>query len=261
MTELESCSDMPAEPQIHFPKASLLRKPSRGQIRADPYKDITVIGKLGVAKFPVYLTQSKIQNKNYAMKVFPPFENGENTYFQNEIRFASFHHPNIINTLETAYKKDFLHKDEYHKVSYILMEYATHGDLFTFTLFGRRITAYLGLDGNDFVLNGRHADLSAEEIYGPLTTLYGADAYLDKPFQFNQLVEVVKSTLEKRQGGALGRPDVDGVEASPGEVQRSKTNGRPAARLWKSAQDEEKRAQTPRSQRRSKAASAEAAWC
>src|SRR5690349_18218239 len=42
------------------------------------------------------------------------------------------------------------------------------------------------------------------EITSPL---YGADAYLDKPFQFTKLTEVVKATLEQRHQGSLGRPD------------------------------------------------------
>ena len=42
------------------------------------------------------------------------------------------------------------------------------------------------------------------EITSPL---YGADAYLDKPFQFTKLSEVVQQTLEQRTQGSLGRPD------------------------------------------------------
>lgn len=39
-----------------------------------------------------------------------------------------------------------------------------YGDIFTFVLFGRRMTVYLGVDGNDFILNGKLRDLNAEEI-------------------------------------------------------------------------------------------------
>ncbi|KAF2019813.1 cytochrome P450 [Aaosphaeria arxii CBS 175.79] len=57
-----------------------------------------------------------------------------------------------------------------------------HGDLFTFILFGRRLTVYLGLTGNDFILNGRHTHLNAEEIYSPLTTpVFGSDVVYDCP--------------------------------------------------------------------------------
>src|SRR5690606_21114073 len=62
--------------------------------------------------------------------------------------------------------------------------------------------------------------------------LYGADAYLDKPFQFTKLVELVETTLEQRAGGAkLGRP--------------KKTSG-PSTRLYKTALDDEE----PKAERR-----------
>ena len=37
--------------------------------------------------------------------------------------------------------------------------------------------------------------------------LYGADAYLDKPFQFSKLSELVQTTLDQRSDGSLGRPE------------------------------------------------------
>lgn len=37
--------------------------------------------------------------------------------------------------------------------------------------------------------------------------LYGADAYLDKPFQFTRLTSLVQDTLKGRRGGNLGRPE------------------------------------------------------
>ncbi|KAH7241965.1 cytochrome P450 51A [Fusarium tricinctum] len=57
-----------------------------------------------------------------------------------------------------------------------------HGDVFTFVLFGRKIVACLGIDGNDFVLNSRLQDANAEEIYGPLTIpVFGSDVVYDCP--------------------------------------------------------------------------------
>ncbi|KAI1024694.1 hypothetical protein LB503_007319 [Fusarium chuoi] len=57
-----------------------------------------------------------------------------------------------------------------------------HGDVFTFILFGRKVVACLGVDGNDFVLNSRIQDANAEEIYGPLTTpVFGSDVVYDCP--------------------------------------------------------------------------------
>ncbi len=54
--------------------------------------------------------------------------------------------------------------------------------------------------------------------------LYGADAYLDKPFQFTKLAALVETTLKQRTGGNLGRP--------------KKTSG-PSTRLYKTALSEE----------------------
>ena len=47
---------------------------------------------------------------------------------------------------------------------------AKYGDCFTFVLLGKPTTVFLGQKGNNFILNGKHADLNAEEIYGKLTT-------------------------------------------------------------------------------------------
>ncbi|KAF2865707.1 cytochrome P450 51A [Massariosphaeria phaeospora] len=57
-----------------------------------------------------------------------------------------------------------------------------HGDIFTFILLGRKMTCYLGLAGNEFILNGKHSHLNAEEIYSPLTTpVFGSDVVYDCP--------------------------------------------------------------------------------
>ncbi|THW55069.1 Cyp51A, partial [Aureobasidium pullulans] len=57
-----------------------------------------------------------------------------------------------------------------------------YGDIFTFILLGRKTTVYLGLDGNEFILNGKLKDVNAEEVYGPLTTpVFGPDVVYDCP--------------------------------------------------------------------------------
>lgn len=44
------------------------------------------------------------------------------------------------------------------------------------------MTVYLGIDGNDFILNGKLQDVNAEEIYAPLTTpVFGRDIIYDCP--------------------------------------------------------------------------------
>lgn len=57
-----------------------------------------------------------------------------------------------------------------------------HGDVFTFVLFGRKMTVCLGTDGNELILNGKLQDVNAEEIYSPLTTpVFGKDIIYDCP--------------------------------------------------------------------------------
>ncbi|MCJ1415336.1 Sterol 14-alpha demethylase [Xylographa parallela] len=59
---------------------------------------------------------------------------------------------------------------------------AKYGDIFTFILLGRKITVYLGAKGNDFILNGKHKDMNAEEIYSVLTTpIFGKGVIYDCP--------------------------------------------------------------------------------
>jgi DNA-binding response OmpR family regulator len=52
---------------------------------------------------------------------------------------------------------------------------------------------------------------SLNEMTSPL---YGADAHVDKPFEFAILDEKIKETLQRRKQGALGRPDSGGDDAS-----------------------------------------------
>ncbi|KZF23575.1 Cyp51A [Xylona heveae TC161] len=57
-----------------------------------------------------------------------------------------------------------------------------YGDIFTFVLLGRKTTVYLGIKGNEFILNGRLQDVNAEEVYSPLTTpVFGSDVVYDCP--------------------------------------------------------------------------------
>jgi len=50
---------------------------------------------------------------------------------------------------------------------------------------------------------------SLNELTSPL---YGADAYIDKPFEFAELEARIRETLERRRAGTLGRPDAGGDE-------------------------------------------------
>ena len=63
--------------------------------------------------------------------------------------------------------------------------------------------------------------------------LYGADAHLDKPFEFSELDRRIDETLERRRAGALGRPD--GAVEEDGTVTFSKPLVRAKPSLAKAA--------------------------
>jgi len=96
------------------------------------YQNLSVVKKLGKAKFPVYLTSSKVDQSRYAMKVFSHQGEKPHPYFKNEVRFSTLKHPNVISMVHHEEKRDTIQKGEIKKVSYILMEYAPHGDFFDF---------------------------------------------------------------------------------------------------------------------------------
>ncbi|KIL64453.1 hypothetical protein M378DRAFT_78251 [Amanita muscaria Koide BX008] len=57
-----------------------------------------------------------------------------------------------------------------------------YGDVFTFVLFGRRVTVALGAKGNNFVLGGKSTVLNAEDAYKHFTTpVFGTDVVYDIP--------------------------------------------------------------------------------
>jgi len=57
-----------------------------------------------------------------------------------------------------------------------------YGDVFTFILLGMKMTVCLGPQGNDFVFNGKLAEVNAEEVYTHLTTpVFGEGVVYDCP--------------------------------------------------------------------------------
>jgi DNA-binding response OmpR family regulator len=59
--------------------------------------------------------------------------------------------------------------------------------------------------------------------------LYGADAYVDKPFEFGELDKKLAETLARRGGGAVGRLDgADQQPAATGGRQRNRAERAPA---------------------------------
>jgi DNA-binding response OmpR family regulator len=55
-----------------------------------------------------------------------------------------------------------------------------------------------------------------EHLNAMTSPLYGADAYVDKPFEFTDLDEKVQDTLRNRSRGTFGRPDGADLEPSSG---------------------------------------------
>ena len=60
---------------------------------------------------------------------------------------------------------------------------------------------------------------SLNELTSPL---YGADAYIDKPFEFAELEARIRETLERRRAGTLGRPDGGSDDDGDGEEAEAK---------------------------------------
>jgi len=146
------------------------------------YQSLTVVKKLSKAKFPVYLTSSKVNKQNYAMKIFAHKNGKPHPYFNNESRFAVLKHPNVIDIVYAENEKDTIYKDEVKKVSYILMEYAPHGDFFDFVtkyrdcIDEKLVRTYFRqlIDGIEYLHESRvaHLDLKPENL------LIGADLNL-----------------------------------------------------------------------------------
>jgi len=146
------------------------------------YQSLNVVKRLSKAKFPVYLTSSKVNNQNYAMKIFSHKGEQPHPYYRNETRFASLKHPNVIDIVYYENEKDTLYRGELKKVSYILMEYAPHGDFFDFvtkyrdSLDDKLVRTYFRqlIDGIEYLHSARvaHLDLKPENL------LLGADLNL-----------------------------------------------------------------------------------
>jgi len=82
----------------------------------------------------VYLVNSKVNEQNYAMKVFAFVDNKPHVYFQNESRFAFVNHPNVIRTHHIEHERETLSKGSSKNVSYTVMEFAPYGDFFDFVM-------------------------------------------------------------------------------------------------------------------------------
>lgn len=94
-----------------------------------------------------------------------------------------------------------------------------YGDVFTFTMLGREITAALGAKGNNFVLGGKSLDFNAEDAYTHFTTpVFGTDVIYDVPnsifMQQKKFIKVALSTEKFRAYVGMIEEEVEDFIAS-----------------------------------------------
>src|SRR5258706_6955502 len=75
-----------------------------------------------------------------------------------------------------------------------------------------------------------------ENLNEMTSPLYGADAYLDKPFEFTELDAKVTATLAERREGAMGRPDPEATERRASQPPPAGANGMSTALAAPAAQ-------------------------
>ena len=92
--------------------------------------DYSLVKKLAKGRFSVYLATRN--SKYYVLKVYPCKEGATSCYFQNEFRFFSLNHPNIILICDYKEKATTVTNKTRYYFSYIVMEYAPYGDFFDF---------------------------------------------------------------------------------------------------------------------------------
>jgi len=80
-----------------------------------------------------------------------------------------------------------------------------------------------------------------ENLNEMTSPLYGADAYLDKPFEFADLDSKVTATLAERREGAMGRPDAEAVPRRQTEPPAAGANGMGQPVLARPPQEASKR--------------------
>ncbi|KAJ2229725.1 Lanosterol 14-alpha-demethylase [Coemansia sp. RSA 1722] len=69
-----------------------------------------------------------------------------------------------------------------HPIKFIRKYQKKYGNFFTFLMFGRRMTVCVDIEGNDFVFNVKHANVTAEDAYNSLTKpVFGEGVVYDVP--------------------------------------------------------------------------------
>jgi len=138
MAEEDFCIDIPIEPSVAIPKASLISvgdmSPIRRPTASNSFKHISISKAINKGKFPVFLASCKNQKQKYALKLFPLQDKKSKKCFKNELRFASLSHPNIVKIVHSEKHRIFKHKDTSAPAAFILTEYAPYGDFLDFVM-------------------------------------------------------------------------------------------------------------------------------
>jgi len=93
-----------------------------------PLSGLRVITKLHESRFPVFLVYSPVQEKKYALKIFPFKDEQPIANYHNEAQFKPLSHKNIVKMVQCVDKqRSSLGAQKFHS-SCILMELATNGD-------------------------------------------------------------------------------------------------------------------------------------
>ena len=92
-----------------------------------------LIQKISESHFPVYQVLTKGSREHRVMKLFSYQDEEAQKHYKNEARFAALNHNNIIRIISYGDKREISHNDQPSTFSYILMEYAPHGDFFDLT--------------------------------------------------------------------------------------------------------------------------------
>ncbi len=92
---------------------------------------IHFIREVNRSKFPIYLVYDTKTNQHKALKLFPwnSQQTQPSSFFLKEIKFSKIRHPNII-SISNFQVEQYVTSSRPSKVSYTLMDYARHGDLF-----------------------------------------------------------------------------------------------------------------------------------
>jgi len=98
-------------------------------LKREDYRVVEVIRVLKQDKFPLYLTYSHTEKKQYIMKIFPydKATNKINPQFTKEADLALFNHPNIINIVHVEPHQSIVQNGRQKHISYLLFEMSSMG--------------------------------------------------------------------------------------------------------------------------------------